>query len=76
MAAGVFSTSRYAGSIVGSALLGGPLAPAAHGFGALFAVLVTAAAASAGVALLLPAARRRRLAAPAPATVSPAAGRA
>ena len=76
VAAGVFSTSRYAGSIVGAALLGGPLAPAAHGFGVLFAVLVMAAAASAGVALLLPAGRCPPAPAAAPAIVSPAPGRA
>jgi EmrB/QacA subfamily drug resistance transporter len=57
VAAGVYSTSRYAGSIAGTALLAGPLAPAAHGtggFAALFAVLVVAAAASAAAAALLP----------------------
>jgi EmrB/QacA subfamily drug resistance transporter len=43
VASGVFSTSRYAGSIVGTALLAGPLAPSAVGFGALFAVLACAA---------------------------------
>jgi MFS family permease len=60
VAAGVFSTSRYAGSIVGTALLAGPLAPAAHsggGFALLFAVLVAAAAGAALVALLLPSRR-------------------
>ncbi|HEX2103719.1 MAG TPA: MFS transporter [Solirubrobacteraceae bacterium] len=57
VAAGVYSTSRYAGSIAGTALLAGPLAPAAHGtggFAALFAVLVAAAGASAAAAALLP----------------------
>jgi predicted MFS family arabinose efflux permease len=57
VAAGVYSTSRYAGSIAGTALLAGPLAPAAHGtagFGTLFAVLVAAAGASAAAAALLP----------------------
>jgi EmrB/QacA subfamily drug resistance transporter len=56
-AAGVYSTCRYAGSIAGSALLAGPLAPAAHGtagFAAVFAVLVVAAGASAAAAALLP----------------------
>ena len=58
VAAGVFSTSRYAGSIVGTALLAGPLAPAdtgTAGFGLLFAVLVVAAAASAACATRIPA---------------------
>jgi hypothetical protein len=53
----VYSTSRYAGSIAGTALLAGPLAPAAHGtggFAALFAVLVVAAGGSAVAAALLP----------------------
>jgi EmrB/QacA subfamily drug resistance transporter len=57
VAAGVYSTSRYVGSIAGTALLAGPLAPAAHGtggFALLFAVLVVAAAGSAAVAALLP----------------------
>jgi EmrB/QacA subfamily drug resistance transporter len=79
VAAGLFSTSRYAGSIVGTALLAGPLAPAAHGtggFGALFAVLVTAAAASAIVALRLPGRPGRPAPGVAPAGVSPATGRA
>ena len=56
-AAGVYSTSRYAGSIAGTALLAGPLAPAAHGtggFAALFAVLALAAGGSAAAAALLP----------------------
>ena len=73
VAAGVFSTSRYAGSIVGTALLAGPLAPAAHGtggFAVLFAVLVVAAAGSALVALLLPS-RRRPAARPAGAARGP-----
>jgi EmrB/QacA subfamily drug resistance transporter len=62
VAAGVFSTSRYAGSIVGTALLAGPLAPASHGIGGfalLFGMLVVAAAGSALVALLLPTRRHR-----------------
>ena len=55
---GMFSTSRYLGSIAGISLLAGPLAPAASGFGgfrALFAVVAGAAALSAAIALLLPA---------------------
>jgi EmrB/QacA subfamily drug resistance transporter len=55
---GMFSTSRYLGSIAGISLLAGPLAPAASGFGGfrmLFAVVAGAAAVSAAVALLLPA---------------------
>jgi EmrB/QacA subfamily drug resistance transporter len=57
VAAGVFATSRYAGSITGTALLAGPLAPAAtgtDGFTTLFAVLVLAAAGSAVAATGLP----------------------
>jgi EmrB/QacA subfamily drug resistance transporter len=57
VASGVFSTSRYVGSIIGTALLAGPLAPAAAGtggFGLLFAVLALAAAAAAVAALALP----------------------
>jgi MFS family permease len=57
VAAGVFATSRYAGSITGTALLAGPLAPAATGTGGfttLFAVLVLAAAGSAVAAAGLP----------------------
>jgi EmrB/QacA subfamily drug resistance transporter len=71
VAAGVYSTSRYAGSIAGTALLAGPLAPAAHGtggFAVLFAALVVAAGGSAVAAALLP----RRVV---PA-LSPAPGRA
>jgi DHA2 family methylenomycin A resistance protein-like MFS transporter len=54
---GMFSTSRYLGSIAGISLLAGPLAPAATGFGGfatLFTALVGAAAASAALAVLLP----------------------
>ena len=54
---GMFSTSRYLGSIAGISLLAGPLAPAASGFGGfatLFTALTVAAAASAALALLLP----------------------
>jgi MFS family permease len=67
VASGVFSTSRYAGSIVGTALLAGPLAPdvaGTGGFAALFAVMAVAAAASAACAAFLPAAGRRRAIAP------------
>ena len=67
VASGVFSTSRYAGSIVGTALLAGPLAPDAGGtggFAALFAVMAVAAAASAACATFLPAARRAHAVAP------------
>jgi len=58
MATGLFSTSRYAGSIVGTALLAGPLAPAGGGtagFGLLFGVLAAAAGASVVAASALPA---------------------
>jgi EmrB/QacA subfamily drug resistance transporter len=61
-AAGVYSTSRYAGSITGAALLAGPLAPAASGtggFALLFGVLALAAAGSAACGALLPAAAAR-----------------
>ena len=54
---GMFSTSRYLGSIAGISLLAGPLAPAAtglEGFRPLFAVIAGAAAASAAFAFLLP----------------------
>lgn len=57
LASGMFSTSRYLGSIVGISLLAGPLAPAATGFGgfaALFVFVTGASAASAALALLLP----------------------
>jgi MFS family permease len=58
LVSGIFSTSRYLGSIAGISLLAGPLAPATRGFGGfatLFAALTGAAAASAAIALLLPA---------------------
>jgi DHA2 family methylenomycin A resistance protein-like MFS transporter len=54
---GMFSTSRYLGSIAGISLLAGPLAPAASGFGgfrSLFAALVAAASVSAVAAFFLP----------------------
>jgi sugar phosphate permease len=54
---GIFSTSRYLGSIAGISLLAGPLAPAATGLGGfrvLFAVVAAAAALSAAFAPLLP----------------------
>jgi EmrB/QacA subfamily drug resistance transporter len=57
VASGIFSTSRYLGSITGTALLAGPLTPAVSGFGgfgALFWTLVAAAAGSAALALALP----------------------
>jgi len=57
VASGIFSTSRYLGSITGTALLAGPLAPAAIGFGGfrtLFIGLVAAAAGSALLAIALP----------------------
>jgi MFS family permease len=66
VASGVFSTSRYAGSIVGTALLAGPLAPdpaGTGGFAVMFAVMAVAAAASAACAALLPATGRQRTAA-------------
>ena len=56
------STSRYAGSITGAALLAGPLAPATSGtggFALLFGVLALAAAGSAACGVLLPAATAR-----------------
>ena len=68
VASGIFSTSRYLGSITGTALLAGPLAPAAIGFGGfrtLFISLVAAAAGSALLAIALPSkqthARRLRM---------------
>ena len=57
VASGIFSTSRYLGSITGTALLAGPLSPAANGFGGfrtLFTTLVAAAAGSAVLAVALP----------------------
>lgn len=64
VASGVFSTSRYAGSITGTALLAGPLAPAAAGtggFATLFWMLVLAAAGSAMAATGLPGRSRAAL---------------
>jgi EmrB/QacA subfamily drug resistance transporter len=57
LVAGIFSTSRYLGSITGISLFAGALAPAATGtggFGPLFAMMAAAAAASAALSLLLP----------------------
>lgn len=61
-ASGVFSTSRYLGSIVGISLLAGPLAPepsGAGGFQPLFVVVTVAALAAAASALALPTRHRR-----------------
>lgn len=72
VASGIFSTSRYLGSITGTALLAGPLAPAAsgfEGFGALFWTLVAAAAGSAVLAVALPGRARLNTS---PAAVDPA----
>jgi MFS family permease len=79
VASGVFSTSRYAGSIVGTALLAGPLAPAdagTAGFGLLFALLAVAAAASAACATRLPGASRRHAGPRTASAPAPAAARA
>lgn len=57
VASGIFSTSRYLGSITGTAMLAGPLAPATTGFAGfqtLFIWLVAAAAGSALLAIALP----------------------
>ena len=57
LVAGVFSTSRYLGSIIGISLFAGALAPAATGsagFRPLFAVVTGAAAGSAALSFLLP----------------------
>lgn len=57
LVAGIFSTSRYLGSITGISLFAGALAPAATGtggFGPLFAMMAAAAAGSAALSLLLP----------------------
>jgi MFS family permease len=55
-AAGAYSTSRYLGSIVGSALLAGLVsaAPTSDGVGLIFAVVIVAAGLSALLALGLP----------------------
>lgn len=63
-ASGIFSTSRYLGSILGTVLLSGPLAPASHGLGGfrlLFVTLVVAAGASAVFSLGLPGRARERI---------------
>ncbi|MGH2733810.1 MAG: MFS transporter [Actinomycetota bacterium] len=57
VAAGVFSTSRYFGSIVGTSLLAGALAPSASGpagFRPIFLLATLAAAASAMLGLAFP----------------------
>jgi hypothetical protein len=55
VASGVYSTSRYLGSINGTSLLAArPATYAAGGFGLLFAVLVAAASVAALLALALP----------------------
>lgn len=62
-ASGVASTSRYVGSITGTLLVVGPLAPAAtgtDGFGLLFAVLAASAAGALLFALALPDSPARR----------------
>ena len=51
VAAGVYSTARYLGSIVGSALLGALLSGDAAGFPALFAVVLIAGVASVAACL-------------------------
>ncbi len=56
-AAGLSSTSRYVGAIIGTLLLAGPLAPGvtgSDGFGLLYATLAGCAAAAVLAALLLP----------------------
>jgi EmrB/QacA subfamily drug resistance transporter len=55
VAAGVFSTSRYLGSIVASSLLAGMMAPAGPGVLAVFALALAAAVGAALAALALPA---------------------
>jgi MFS family permease len=57
VASGVYSTARYAGAILGTSLLAGPLALASHGlggFGLLFAVLTLAAGASVLLTFAIP----------------------
>jgi MFS family permease len=77
-AAGLTSTSRYVGSITGTLLLAGPLAPAAAGeagFGLLYATLAGCSAAAVAAAVLLPrrgGAREEESAAAAPADGLPA----
>ncbi|HYH31830.1 MAG TPA: MFS transporter [Pseudonocardia sp.] len=64
MATGVFSTSRYLGSMAGTSLLAGPLALTSPGAGTvLFALLAIAAAAGVAASASLP---RRAVARPAP----------
>lgn len=58
VATGVLMTSRYLGSVAGTSLLAGPLAPADSGFPALFGVLAVVAAAGVLVAAALPRAPR------------------
>jgi EmrB/QacA subfamily drug resistance transporter len=53
MAAGVFSTSRYLGSIIGSSLMARMLAPSGGGFAAVFALACAAAFAALFSALAL-----------------------
>ena len=54
-ASGVISTCRYAGSITGTSLLAGPLAPAGvRGFTAVFVMTTAGAAAATILALFLP----------------------
>jgi hypothetical protein len=60
VAIGVFSSTRYLGSIIGSSLLAGPLDPAHAGFPLLFAVLAAVSALGVAVAALLPGAERPR----------------
>jgi MFS family permease len=54
VAAGVFSTSRYLGSIVGSSLLAGLMAPSGAGATAVFALALGAAVGATLAALALP----------------------
>jgi EmrB/QacA subfamily drug resistance transporter len=63
VAAGVYSTARYLGSIIGSALLGALLGGGADGFPALFAVVLAAGALSVVAGLGLSASRPARPAA-------------
>jgi MFS family permease len=61
VASGVFSTSRYLGSIVGSSLLAGLVGPPSDGvvgFGAVFVMAVAAALLSAAVSVALQDPRR------------------
>jgi EmrB/QacA subfamily drug resistance transporter len=68
VASGLFSTSRYLGSIVGSSVLAGQLGPTASGaeaFGAVFAIAAGAALLSTLASARLPAATPRGMAEPA-----------